>query len=121
MGTGKFQANPPGLEEAADRIAGLPGMAMKIGDDFVAHQTEYQDAYGTSDEFYLQNYPKFEESNDALLEFIRGVSDACSALGSATLGTLMHIKGTQQDAEDLIQQQFSRLDAGETGGGGGKH
>ncbi|MFJ3670373.1 hypothetical protein ACIPSE_28355 [Streptomyces sp. NPDC090106] len=119
MSGDRYEANPAELRQGIELIESLPALAKKGGDSFLSQQAEYLGAYGYDDDFYQQNYPQFAETNDILLSVFREYGAAFSYLGSATLGALHNIEGTQQDALDGINLQSNKLDGSE--GGSGKH
>ncbi|KUM84380.1 hypothetical protein OIE43_00700 [Streptomyces pseudovenezuelae] len=121
MSSDRYEANPAGLRQGVELIGILPDLAKKAGDDFIAQQAEYQGAYGYDDEFYQQNFPGYTEANETLLSVFREYGTAFSYLGSAVLGNLRNIEGTQQDALEGINLQNNKLDAFGDGSGSGKH
>ena len=116
--SGKYEANPPGLYQSGDEVGVLPALARKIADDFISDQYNYRGMNGYEDEFHNQTQPRYEANNESCLGAIRALGDAFEGLESALFGNHRNIVGTQQGANDLIQQQSSKLDGGE---GGGKH
>ena len=116
--SGRYEANPAGLQQSGDEVGGLPAQARKIGDDFISDLANYRGLNGYSDEFYSQTQPRYEANNESCLAAIRALGDAFVGLESAIFGNRRNIVGTQEGAHDLIQQQSSKLDGLE---GGGKH
>ncbi|WP_369033311.1 MULTISPECIES: hypothetical protein [Streptomyces] len=109
--SGRFEADPAGLQQSGNEVGGLPAHARKIGDDFIADQANYRGLNGYSDEFYSETHPRYEANNEMCLSAIRAFENAFVGLESAIFGNRRNIVGTQEGASDLIQQQHSKLDS----------
>ncbi|MEU6227596.1 hypothetical protein [Streptomyces sp. NPDC047042] len=113
--SGTYEANPAGLETSSGNTGGLAAHAQKIADDFITDQSAYRGLNGHTDDFHDETQPRYEANNNAVLAALNAFADVFDGLGSAISGNRTNILSTQEGANDLIQQQSSKLDGLEGG------